>query len=101
MLPIVGFCKPEANALGPFQEYVGLPLVPADKLNVVPEQTGLLLDAVGADGVTLIVTETVPAAPVHPFLVAVTEYVPDSAVVTLPIVGFCKVDVNPFGPLHE
>ena len=34
------------------------------------------------------VTATVPAGPSHPFTVAVTEYVPSPAVVTLAIVGF-------------
>ena len=100
MLAIVGFCTADAKLFGPFHEYV-VPVELAAKLNVVPEQTGLLLVAVGAEGVMLMVTETVPADPVHPFLVAVTEYVPDSAVVALAIVGFCKVEVKLFGPFHE
>ena len=30
-----------------------------------------------------------------------TVYVPPANVVTLLILGFCSVEVNPFGPLHE
>jgi hypothetical protein len=37
---------------------------------------------------------------VQPVTVTVTEYVPLSAVVALPFVGFCCDDVKPFGPLH-
>ena len=48
----------------------------------------------------MIVTETVPAVPVHPFSVTVTEYVPADAVVTLPRRGFCPLDENPFGPIQ-
>ena len=55
---------------------------------MLPEHTVLLLPAVGTAGVWLIVTTVVPAAPVHPEVVAVTEYVPDAAVVTPAMVGF-------------
>jgi len=53
-------------------------------------------------GVTLVltVTLTVPAELVHPLTVAVTLYCPVAAVVALDIVGFCNVDVNPFGPVQ-
>ena len=36
-----------------------------------------------------------------PALVTVTTYVPATATVTFAIEGFCEVDVNPFGPVHE
>src|SRR5437763_1214597 len=45
-------------------------------------------------------TPVVPAAEVQPLTVIVTEYVPASAVVAFARVGFCRDDVNPFGPLH-
>lgn len=44
----------------------------ADRLRVEPAQIGELLVAVGADGVVLTTTLTVPAALVHPFWVMVT-----------------------------
>ena len=47
------------------------------------------------------VTVVVPADEMQPLTVAVTEYVPLFVVVALEIVGFCSVDTNPFGPLHE
>jgi hypothetical protein len=62
-----------------------------------PSQIGLLDPRVKAAGVALIVTETVPAGPVHPFTVAVTLYVPASAAVTPVTVGFCWLEVKPFG----
>jgi hypothetical protein len=34
----------------------------------------------------------------QPPVVITNEYVPAAAAVALGIVGFCKVDVNPFGP---
>jgi hypothetical protein len=60
-----------------------------------------LLEAVGAAGVALIVTTVVANVLEHPPTVAVTEYVPLAAVVTLEIEGFCEEEVNPFGPVHE
>jgi hypothetical protein len=43
------------------------------KLNVVKAQMGVLALAVGAAGIGLTVTATVPAGPVHPKTVCVTE----------------------------
>ena len=63
-------------------------------------QTGPLFPAVGAEGGGVSVTVTVPADPVHPFVVAVTEYVPTLEVVTPVMTGFCDVDEKLFGPLH-
>ena len=71
------------------------------RLSVLPEQTGLLLDAaIMVVGGGLTATATVPAFPVQPFAVAVTEYVPPSAVETLFTTGFCADDVKPLGPLQ-
>ena len=78
----------ELNALGPVQEYVAPANVLDVRFNVVPEQTGLLLPAVGADGGGLTTTTVVPAGPVHPATVMVTEYVPASATTTPAIEGF-------------
>jgi hypothetical protein len=97
---IVGFCNAELNAFGPVHEYVA----PATKLevrfNVVPVQTGELLESVGTAGALLIVTTTVPAGLVQPFTVIVKEYVPAFATVTPAILGFCNADENAFGPVH-
>ncbi len=60
-----------------------------------------MLAAVGAAGIGLTTTVTVPGSPVHPPTVAVTEYVPLAAVVGLAMVGFCTADENEFGPVHE
>lgn len=60
----------------------------------------MLPPAVGAIGVGLTTTATVPAAPGHPATVTETEYVPPAAVVAFARVGFCNVDVNPFGPVQ-
>jgi len=48
-------------------------MVLAVKLSVCPEQTGELLPATGEAGGGFTVTLTVPAGPVQPFSVAVTE----------------------------
>ena len=66
-----------------------------------PAQIGLLLPAVGADGVGFTATVVVAAELGHPLTVTVTEYVPAIADVAFVIDGFCDDDVNPFGPVHE
>ena len=53
-----------------------------------------------AVGCALMVTFTVAVAEQVPLL-TVTVYVPDAAAVIFAIEGFCEVDVNPFGPVHE
>ncbi len=53
-----------------------------------------------ADGLRFTVTLAIPADPVHPLVVAVTEYIPDAAVVALGITGFCEVEAKEFGPLQ-
>src|SRR3954449_369479 len=67
---------------------------------VAPAQYGPPFDAVGVAGMALTTTFVVPAAEVQPFTVIVTEYVPGSAVVAFGRVGFCCVEVKPFGPVH-
>ena len=65
----------------------------------MPAHTGELLPAV-AVGCALIITFTVAVAEQVPLL-TVTVYIPEAAAVTFAIEGFCEVDVNPFGPVHE
>jgi hypothetical protein len=67
---------------------------------IAPAQYGPALLAVGVAGIALTTTFVVPAAEVQPFTVIVTEYVPASAIVALARVGFCCVEVKPFGPVH-
>ena len=70
---IVEFWEEEEYVFGPLQLYVAPEIVLAVKVNVVPTQTGLLLPAVGAAGIGFTVTLVVPAEPVQPDVVAVTE----------------------------
>ncbi len=76
-----------------------LPDVVGNASGVSPAQYGPNCVKVG---VTLVLTVTVtdPATLVQPLTVAVTLYAPAAAVVTSAIVGFCNVDVNPFGPVQ-
>lgn len=76
------------NPLGPVQEYVAPAIAEAFRFNVDPAHTGLLLDAVGAVGVALTTTFTVPVPLVQPLTVTVREYVPAIASVALARVGF-------------
>ena len=46
------------------------------------------------------VTVVVAAELVHPLTVAVMEYVPEPAVVTPAMVGFCEVEVKLLGPFQ-
>jgi len=68
----VGFCKADTNEAGPVHEYVAPATAGVERLSVLPEQTGVLLDADGAAGVALTTTAVVPTADVHPFVVTVT-----------------------------
>ena len=70
------------------------------RFNVEPSQIGLLLPGVGAAGVAFTITAIVPAGPGQPFTIATTEYVPVAEATGETIDGFCKVDVNPFGPVQ-
>ena len=47
------------------------------------------------------VTDVVAVELVQPLVVALTEYVPEAAVGTLAMFGFCKAEVKLLGPLHE
>src|SRR5947207_8665395 len=97
----VGFCCAEVKPFGPVHAYVALATVGVLSWIVAPSQYGPPLVAVGVAGVALTTTFVLPAALVQPLTVMVTEYVPASAVVALPRVGFCSADVKPFGPVHE
>ena len=46
-------------------------------------------------------TLIVPGADIQDTMVTVKEYVPVANVVALVMVGFCKVLVKPFGPVHD
>src|SRR3954467_15880721 len=99
-LPRVGFCSADVKPFGPVHAYVAPLTVGVLSWIVAPSQYGPPLLAVGVAGMALTTTFVVPAADVQPFTVMVTEYVPASAVVALPRVGFCSDDVKPFGPVH-
>lgn len=86
--------------LGPLQLYVAPFTGVAVSVSVLPAQRGLLLPAIGAVPRLLTITKTVAGLAVQPFCVTVTEYNPPAAVVTFGIVGFCKVELNPLGPVH-
>ena len=70
---IVGFCIVEVKLFGPLQLYVDAPIVLAVKLILLPEHKVVFADAIGALGVGLIVTDTVPFGPAQPATVAFTE----------------------------
>jgi hypothetical protein len=72
----------------------------AIRFNVCPAHIAELDPAVGAAGIGLTVTDVVPAGPVQPFTVAVTEYTPVAAAVAEAIGGFCKALVKPLGPVQ-
>jgi hypothetical protein len=95
----VGFCCVETKPFGPVHAYVAFATVGADSAIVPPRQNGPLLLGAGAAGAGLMMTDVVPADEVHP-LKSVTEYVPALAIAAFGIVGFCRVEAKPFGPLH-
>ena len=97
----VGFCREEENEDGPVHEYVAPATAGVERLMVLPVQTGVLLDAVGVDGVVFTTTAVVPAADVQPFAVTVTLYVPAMATVDAPVDGFCNAEEKLLGPVHE
>ena len=86
---------------GPVQLYVAPEIVLAVSDKIFPEQTVLLLPAVGAEGGGLTVTVVVPAELAQPFAVAVTEYIPLAVTDADVIVGFCTEAVYVPGPVHE
>jgi hypothetical protein len=70
---IFGFWEEEVNPFGPVHEYEAPATLLAERFSVLPAQMGLLLEAVGAAGIGLTVTATVPAGLVQPATVTVTE----------------------------
>ena len=67
-------------------------------LDDTPPSPGLV--TVNPAGAGLTTTFVLPALEGHPLTATVTKYVPASAVVTFVRVGFCAVEVKPFGPVH-
>ena len=65
---MLGFCSEDENPLGPVHEYVAPATLLAVRFNVLPSQSGLLLDAVGAAGVTFTTTVTVAGVLAQPLL---------------------------------
>src|SRR5437660_3700605 len=68
---------------------------------VKPSRYGPPLEAVGVEGLALSFPPRRSSDLVQPVTVAVTEYVPAITVVEFAMVGFCWLEVNPFGPVHE
>src|SRR5690349_9731031 len=99
MLERDGFCSVEVYPEGPLQLYVATPANAAPRLSVCPTQSGPFEDAVGAPGMGFTTTVKVLIGPAHPpVVVAKTVYTPAAAEVTAGIVGFCDVELKPFGP---
>lgn len=100
-MAIVGFCDEELNPFGPVHAYVAPAMFEAVRETLDPSHRGLLLPVVGDGGIGLTMTATLLAGLVQPFMVAVTEYAPEAAIVLFKIDGFCDAAVNPFGPVQE
>jgi hypothetical protein len=94
-------CPESSDPFVTVQAYVAP--APASATEAVPEDAParqrLEGAVIAADG-PFTTAAVVPAGPVQPFTVAVTEYVPAAAGVTFAIDGFCCEDVKPFGPVH-
>lgn len=75
-------------------------MLEAARFKVPPEQSGPLLEAVGAEGTAFTMATVVVRTELQPLAVAVTAYVPLLAVPELAMTGFCAVEVKPFGPVH-
>jgi hypothetical protein len=95
---IVGFCVVDVNSLGPRHANEVASDV-ADNEIVSPAQYAPVFDAVTV-GVAFTVTVVVASAVQLFAFVTTNLYVPAFARVALAIVGFCKVDENPLGPLQ-
>ena len=97
----MGFCKVEVNPPDPVHDHAVAPLEFAESATVPPTQIGPLLVVPVDDGTGLTVTEvvyTVDGLQPEPVVLTVNECV---EVIVGVAVGFCKVDVNPPGPVHD
>ena len=72
----------------------------AVKVRLLPSHTGELLLTTGEGGVALTAIDALAGRLEHCPTVTITLYVPASDKLTLLTVGFCKVDVNPLGPVQ-
>jgi hypothetical protein len=97
---MLGSSSADENEFGPVQLYVAPATVFAVRFNVWPEHNGLLLPTVGAAGVGFTTTVVVLCGLVQPPIEIVSEYVPDAATVTLPIVGSSSAELKLFGPVQ-
>jgi hypothetical protein len=68
-------------------------------LNVLPF-AGVVTEAVIGTVQSFTVAVVVPAAEPQLLTVAITLYRPEAATVAFTMVGFCAVEVNPFGPVQ-
>ena len=100
-MAIVGFCNVELKPFGPVHAYVAPATALEVRFNELPTQTGLFELAVGVLGILFTTTLVVEGELAQPFTVAITLYVPVAKTVGLAMLGFCNVDVNPFGPVQE
>ena len=73
VLAILGFWVVDVKPFGPVQLYVAPAMADAVKFNVWPAHNGPFDPAVGAAGIGLIITDTVPFGPAQPATVAFTE----------------------------
>jgi len=100
---VAAYATPVAPGIGAPLRRHWLPLG-ALEIRVTPPPTQNVIEPTleieGVAGVALTVTLVVPVAEVQPLSVTFTEYVPLIDVVAFAIVGFCSVEVNPFGPVH-
>jgi hypothetical protein len=65
-----------------------------------PAQSVAVPPAVGAAGIGLTATFTVPIGLLQPSEFTVNEYIPVASVVAPTIVGFCTFEVKLFGPVQ-
>ena len=68
-------------------------------VSFVPEQCGSTGSVIGIGGIWFAAT-VVGALDEHIPELTVTVYIPDAAVVTLLMVGFCRAEINPPGPVQ-
>src|SRR5690242_8663015 len=97
---MVGFRSDDVKPFGPVHAYVEPVTAGVDSAIVPPAQYGPPFVATGVAADALTTTFVLPASEVQPAVVTITEYVPESLVAALAMVGFCSAEVKPFGPLH-